>query len=189
MAFMMLSQGWKAVDVLRTFRTRRDVRPNDAFLSQLADLVSCSKFKKVKNITYLIHNLQDNDLRKHREHGISRKLTLATLNEVSTLPKPYHFEFWQTIPDDLPFQLSHIGESEFVKTFDETASPQPDKIDKSPIPDSVFSIKSDPINIHTQPLKPHLLLTNVFQTSEERQEVVLPSPGKSRYGNQFHHQI
>ena len=39
MAFMMISLGWKAVDVLRTFRTRRDVRPNDTFMDQLVELV------------------------------------------------------------------------------------------------------------------------------------------------------
>ena len=40
MAFMMITLGWKAVDVLRTFRSRRDVRPNDTFMDQLVELVN-----------------------------------------------------------------------------------------------------------------------------------------------------
>lgn len=54
--------------------------------------------------------------------------------------------------------------------------------ERRPDPEPVFNTKSEPINILPQPLKshPHMLLTKVFQTSEERQDVILPSPGKSR---------
>jgi protein-tyrosine phosphatase len=44
MSYMMITLGWKAVDVLKTFRTRRDVRPNDTFMDQLAELVNCFSF-------------------------------------------------------------------------------------------------------------------------------------------------
>ena len=35
MVYLMLSEGWDAVDVLTEFRKRRDVRPNDHFLAQV----------------------------------------------------------------------------------------------------------------------------------------------------------
>ena len=49
----------------------------------------------------------DNDLRKSREFGIKRTIHLPKLEEMSTLPKPWHVEFWNDIPEDLPFDLSY----------------------------------------------------------------------------------
>jgi hypothetical protein len=31
---------------------------------------------------------------------------------VDRLPRPWHFEFWLTIPDDLPFSLCHIDDDD-----------------------------------------------------------------------------
>ena len=64
-------------------------RPNDYFMEQIVEL--------------------DNDLRKEREWGIAKSITLPGLNELNTLPKPWHFEFWNGMPDeDLPFQLTYL---------------------------------------------------------------------------------
>ena len=87
MTYMMLTLKWKAVDTLREFRKRRDVRPNDHFLAQICDL--------------------DNELRKFREHNIPMMTSLKTLADVPKMPKPYHREFWDIQPDsdELPFVL------------------------------------------------------------------------------------
>ena len=51
----------------------------------------------------------DNDLRKERECGIPRSINLPKLSELPNLPKPWHCEFWNGIPDEvLPFQLSYL---------------------------------------------------------------------------------
>lgn len=49
----------------------------------------------------------DNDLRKERECGIPRSIKLT--NELCTLPKPWHYEFWNQVPDDLPFGLTNMS--------------------------------------------------------------------------------
>lgn len=92
MSYMMITEGWTAPSVLRLFRKRRDVRPNDFYLTQLIQL--------------------DNDLRLHREHGLPRRIRLVGLEKLDTLPKPWHYEYWESIPTDevLPFSLSHQGE-------------------------------------------------------------------------------
>lgn len=64
-------------------------RPNDYFMEQLVEL--------------------DNDLRKEREMGIPKSISLPGLNELHNLPKPWHFEFWNGYPDeDLPFQMTYL---------------------------------------------------------------------------------
>ena len=63
------------------------LRPNDFFMDQLVEL--------------------DNDLRKSRELGIKRSIHLPKMEELPDLPKPWHYEFWNEIPDDLPFDLSY----------------------------------------------------------------------------------
>ena len=91
-AYMMLTKDWKVDDVLRLFRKRRDVRPNDFYLSQLIDL--------------------ENDLRKFRECGVARKIKLHQLKDIDLLPKPWHYQFWESLPTDetLPFSLSCVCE-------------------------------------------------------------------------------
>ncbi|KAJ6648661.1 Dual specificity phosphatase 29 [Pseudolycoriella hygida] len=49
LAYLMISRKMSAVDAIRTVRLRRDVRPNDGFLQQLADL--------------------DNELRRERQYA------------------------------------------------------------------------------------------------------------------------
>ena len=51
----------------------------------------------------------DNDLRKSRELGMKRSLHLPQMGELPRLPKPWHYEFWNEIPDDLPFDLSYCS--------------------------------------------------------------------------------
>ena len=94
MAYMMISLEWGALEVLRELRKRRDVRPNDDFMEQLGQL--------------------DNQLRKQREFGM-KNTKLKILSDLPSLPKPWHYEFWNIIPSpaELPFKLRHIG------TFDE----------------------------------------------------------------------
>ena len=91
-SYMMLTKGWKVDEVLRLFRKRRDVRPNDFYLTQLVEL--------------------DNDLRKLRECGIPRKIKLHQLKDIDFLPKPWHYQFWESMPTDetLPFSLSCVCE-------------------------------------------------------------------------------
>ena len=90
-AYMMMTQGWLAVDTFRLFRKRRDIRPNDYYLDQLVEL--------------------DNDLRKERELGLPRQIHLVGLSHIDALPKPWHVEFWKAIPTDetLPFTLSSLS--------------------------------------------------------------------------------
>lgn len=54
----------------------------------------------------------DNDLRKERLFEIPRKLKLHRLSDLESLPKPWHYEFWDTQPDPdtLPFTLCHMSE-------------------------------------------------------------------------------
>ena len=64
-------------------------RPNDYFLEQLVEL--------------------DNDLRKQRECDLPRRINFYSLSELDKLAKPWHFEFWSDIPDDLPFSLTYLN--------------------------------------------------------------------------------
>jgi hypothetical protein len=64
-------------------------RPNDYFLEQLVEL--------------------DNDLRKQRECDLPRRINFYSLSELDKLAKPWHFEFWSDIPDDLPFRLTYLN--------------------------------------------------------------------------------
>jgi len=89
MAYLMIYEGMGAFEILRTFRKRRDVRPNDYFLEQLVEL--------------------DNDLRKQRECDLPRRINFYSLSELDKLAKPWHFEFWSDIPDDLPFSLTYLN--------------------------------------------------------------------------------
>lgn len=88
MSYMMLYQGWSAVQTMTEFRKRRDVRPNDDFIDQLVSL--------------------DNQLKRTDRN----KETMNKVTDIPHLPKPWHFEFWKVIPDqsDLPFKLIHLGE-------------------------------------------------------------------------------
>ncbi|TRY68931.1 hypothetical protein TCAL_15167 [Tigriopus californicus] len=88
----MLTETWEATDVMREFRKRRDVRPNDYFLEQIVEL--------------------DNELRKERLFNAPRSIHLHQLKDLNRVPKPWHFEFWDAPPDEdsLPFKLSHFGE-------------------------------------------------------------------------------
>ena len=92
-AFMILVNNMDAVDVVREFRSRRDVRPNDDFIEQIVKL--------------------DNDNRRRRmESGKPLIESLNKLEDLPKLPKPWHYEFWKTIPDEseIPFKLRHLGE-------------------------------------------------------------------------------
>ena len=117
-------------------------------------------------------------MRKCREHGVPRKLKLATLQEVDSLPRPWHFEFWVTVPDDLPFSLSHVDDD--VSKLNNNNNNNSSNIEIV-INDrqNLAVAKSEPIAIEsTKPRQ--LFMTDYFQTTEEAQEVVLPSPAKSR---------
>ena len=92
MAYMMLTEGWDAVEVMREFRKRRDVRPNDHFLNQVVEL--------------------DNALRKQRLFNIPLDVKLYEIADLHKLPRPWHHEFWDfdPDPDTLPFKLVHMGD-------------------------------------------------------------------------------
>ena len=51
----------------------------------------------------------DNDLRKQRECDLPRRINFYSLSELDKLAKPWHFEFWSDIPDDLPFSLTYLN--------------------------------------------------------------------------------
>lgn len=53
-AYLMINRKMSAADAIRTVRLRRDIRPNDGFLQQLADL--------------------DNELRRDRQYSYSYSL-------------------------------------------------------------------------------------------------------------------
>ena len=118
-------------------------------------------------------------MRKCREHRVSRKLKLATLNEIETLPKPWNFEFWETIPDDLPFNLCHLGET-LEDCFNNNNNIDILINDESRDGLTAHEMRSRPIEIAHEKHSPHLYMTKLFQTSDERQEVTLPSPARSR---------
>ncbi len=106
-------------------------------------------------------------------------MKLASLNEVDQLPRPWHFEFWETIPDDLPFVLSHVGDSRVDCNINN------DNCNDSNNVDIVINDQMDTANNKSEPItitvdKPHLYLTKFFQTTDERQDVTLPSPARSR---------
>ena len=63
----------------------------------------------------------DNDLRKHRECGLPRRINLKSLSELDKLAKPWHYEFWSDIPDDLPFSLVHLS-PQILKTSSKACS-------------------------------------------------------------------
>ena len=54
----------------------------------------------------------DNDLRRHRELGLPRKLVLSTLEDRDSLPNPWNFEFWtqEVAVEDLGMPLVRLGE-------------------------------------------------------------------------------
>lgn len=113
MAYMMLTKTWEAVDVMREFRKRRDVRPNDSFLEQIVEL--------------------DNELRKERLFNVPRSIQLHPLKDLHLVPKPWHFEFWDAPPDKatLPFKLTHFGE------------PRPDMYRKRQVSEKLDEVPND----------------------------------------------
>ena len=52
--------------------------------------------------------LLDNDLRRERECGIPRSIKLPGLDQLKDLPQPWHREFWNDVPDDLPFNVKPL---------------------------------------------------------------------------------
>ena len=92
-AFMILVNNMDAVDVIRQFRSRRDVRPNDDFIDQIVKLDNDNRRRKLQNDDPLLQSLNK-------------------LQDLPNLPKPWHYEFWKTVPkeSEIPFLLRHIGE-------------------------------------------------------------------------------
>ena len=118
-------------------------------------------------------------MRKWREHGVLRKLKLATLNEVHQLPRPWHFEFWQTVPDDLPFTLTHLDDD--INNNNSTTTTNNNIEIEIVIGNQMEClVRSEPISIES-PKPRQLYLSEYFETTEtEDQEIVLPSPSRSR---------
>ena len=74
MSYLMIHQNLTAPAALTLMRRRRDVRPNDGFLTLLICL--------------------DTDLRMEREMEAERLITLSTKEDLPSLPKPWNFEFF-----------------------------------------------------------------------------------------------
>lgn len=55
LAYLMINRKMSAVDAIRTMRMRRDVRPNDGFLQQLADLDN--ELRRERQYTYWSYSL------------------------------------------------------------------------------------------------------------------------------------
>ena len=90
MAYMVLVRHWALLDVVREFRKRRDVRPNDDFIDQIVAL--------------------------HNEFLACPSSCLRRQNKLWDLPRlarPWHYEYWREPPDqaDLPFTLTHLGDT------------------------------------------------------------------------------
>ena len=92
MAYLMVKKGMSAVDVLTQFRSRRDVRPNDGFLEQIAKL--------------------DNDLRRQRECDCPPTVWLSTLADHPRLPQAWNLEFWtkEVTEEEIGMPLVNLGE-------------------------------------------------------------------------------
>ena len=91
MSYMILVRHWSLLDVVREFRKRRDVRPNDDFIDQIVCL--------------------------HREFRRSKVSCVRSQKRLSDLPglaRPWHYEYWRSPPDlaQLPFTLRHLGHPE-----------------------------------------------------------------------------
>ena len=69
------------------------MRPNDDFLDQIIDLDNENQRRIALKETPLLD-------------------TLPKLRDLPDLPKPWHYEFWKTVPDasEVPFKLRHIHE-------------------------------------------------------------------------------
>ena len=66
------------------------MRPNDDFLDQILALDNENQKRIALEETPLVD-------------------TLPKLSDLPDLPKPWHYEFWSDIPDDLPFSLVHLN--------------------------------------------------------------------------------
>ena len=114
-SYMMHCLGWSAAETMTEFRRRRDVRPNDDFIDQLVTL--------------------DNENRR-RMNNDSEPLrnSLFHLDDLPRLPKPWHHEFWKTVPEagDLPFKLRHVGET-LGDDFEDSVGALNSNIDKRKI--------------------------------------------------------
>ena len=92
MAYLMVKKKMSAVDVLTQFRSHRDVRPNDGFLEQIAEL--------------------DNDLRRQRECDCPPTIPLSTLADHPRLPQAWNLEFWtkEVTEEEIGMPLVRLGE-------------------------------------------------------------------------------
>ena len=82
----------------------------------------------------------DNDLRKEREMGIPKSITLPGLNELHNLPKPWHFEFWNGDPDeDLPFQMTYLKNPVITKSTKTKSASSIPCSNRTSRPTSIFS--------------------------------------------------
>ena len=89
MAYMVLARHWALLDVVREFRKRRDIRPNDDFIDQIVEL--------------------HNEFRRNKEECLKKQ---KKLSDLPSLARPWHYEYWREVPDitELPFRLSHLAD-------------------------------------------------------------------------------
>ena len=97
LAYLMLKQEMTALQALKEVRRHREVRPNDGFLRQLADL--------------------DNKLRKEREKSLSEKHAIAAAENTFSGSKFNASKITTKFPD------SNMGHSGILQTPQKKTSP------------------------------------------------------------------
>ena len=92
LAYLMINREMDATSALGLLRRRRDVRPNDGFLEQLVAL--------------------DTDLQLVRQLGREPTISLAFLEDLPSLPKPWNYEFYtkEVTEEEVGTPLVFLGE-------------------------------------------------------------------------------
>ena len=92
LAYLMINRDMDAASALGLLRRRRDVRPNDGFLEQLVAL--------------------DTDLQLVRQLGREPSISLAFVDDLQSLPRPWNYEFYtkEVTEEEVGTPLVYLGE-------------------------------------------------------------------------------
>ena len=92
LAYLMINREMDAASALGLLRRRRDVRPNDGFLEQVVAL--------------------DTDLQLVRQLGRDASISLAFVEDLPSLPRPWNYEFYtkEVTEEEVGTPLVYLGE-------------------------------------------------------------------------------
>ena len=92
LAYLMINREMDAASALGLLRRRRDCRPNDGFLEQLVAL--------------------DTDLQLVRQLGREPSISLAFVDDLPSLPRPWNYEFYtkEVTEEEVGTPLVYLGE-------------------------------------------------------------------------------